>query len=321
MLRKEGERVLLVAADPYRPAAIDQLQTLGKTIGVEVFASPGKQPAMLAAQAMMKASMGGFSAMIIDTAGRSQLDDAMMRELRDIAGATQPIETLLVVDSMIGQEAVNVAQGFSKAVDITGLILTKIDGDARGGAAISLRAVTGVPIKYLGVGEGLTALEVFDPTRVASRILGMGDVIGLIEKAESALDAKNAEEQAEKMLSGDFTLEDFASQLRQVRSMGPIGQLLDMMPNMPGNQRLSQNIDNEVAEKMIKKTEAIISSMTVAERQRPKKIITASRKRRIATGSGTTQDDVNRVLKQYYDMQKMMKRMKKSGMRGFPGMM
>jgi signal recognition particle subunit SRP54 len=321
MLRKEGERVLLVAADPYRPAAIDQLQTLGKTIGVEVFASPGKQPAMLAAQAMMKASMGGFSAMIIDTAGRSQLDDAMMRELRDIAGATQPIETLLVVDSMIGQEAVNVAQGFSKAVDINGLILTKIDGDARGGAAISLRAVTGVPIKYLGVGEGLTALEVFDPTRVASRILGMGDVIGLIEKAESALDAKNAEEQAEKMLSGDFTLEDFASQLRQVRSMGPIGQLLDMMPNMPGNQRLSQNIDNEAAEKMIKKTEAIISSMTVAERQRPKKIITASRKRRIATGSGTTQDDVNRVLKQYYDMQKMMKRMKKSGMRGFPGMM
>ncbi len=321
MLRKEGERVLLVAADPYRPAAVDQLQTLGKTIGVEVFASAGKQPAMLAAQAMMKAAAGGYTVMIIDTAGRSQLDDAMMRELRDISGATQPIETLLVVDSMIGQEAVNVAQGFSKAVDITGLILTKIDGDARGGAAISLRSVTGVPIKYLGVGEGLTALEVFDPTRVASRILGMGDVIGLIEKAESALDAKNAEEQAEKMLSGNFTLEDFASQLRQVRSMGPIGQLLDMMPNMPGNQRLSQNIDNEAAEKMLKKTEAIISSMTVAERQRPKKIITASRKRRIASGSGTTQDDVNRVLKQYYDMQKMMKRMKKSGMRGFPGMM
>lgn len=321
MLRKEGERVLLVAADPYRPAAADQLKTLGQTIGVEVFAAPGKQPPILAAQAMMKASAGGFSVMIIDTAGRSQLDESMMRELRDIAGATQPVETLLVVDSMIGQEAVNVAQGFSKAVDITGLILTKIDGDARGGAAISLRSVTGVPIKYLGVGEGLTALEIFDPNRVASRILGMGDVIGLIEKAEANMNVENAEEQAEKMLSGRFSLEDYADQLRQVRGMGPIGQLLDMMPNAPGGQRLSQGIDNEAAEKMLKMTEAVISSMTKAERQRPKKVITASRKRRIATGSGTTQQDVNKVLKQFYDMQRMMKRMKKSGMRGFPGMM
>lgn len=321
MLRKEGERVLLVAADPYRPAAAEQLQTLGKAIGVEVFSAPGKQPPILAAQAMMKATSGGFTVMIIDTAGRSQLDEPMMRELRDIAGATQPVETLLVVDAMIGQEAVNVAQGFSEAVDITGLILTKIDGDARGGAAISLRAVTGVPIKYLGVGEGLTALEVFDSTRVASRILGMGDVVGLIERAEATMDAEKAEAQAEKMLSGRFSLDDFSDQLRQVRGMGPIGQLLDMMPSAPGGQRLSQGVDSDAAAKMFKMTEAIIGSMTKQERKRPKKTITASRKRRIATGSGTTQQDVNRVLKQFYDMQRMMKKIKKSGMRGFPGMM
>ncbi|MBT3240475.1 MAG: signal recognition particle protein [Chloroflexi bacterium] len=316
-LRAQGERVLLVAADPYRPAAVQQLQTLGKALNVEVFTQENTAPPDLAGNAFIKAQQGGYTVFILDTAGRSQLDDGMMEELKGITNKVTPNEVLLVVDSMIGQEAVNIAQGFRDAVPLTGLILTKIDGDARGGAAISIREVTGLPIKYLGVSEDMDGLEIFDPARLANRILGMGDMIGLIEKAESTLDADKAAESAEKMLSGDFTLEDFADQLKQVRQMGPIGQLMGMMPgNMTGGMA---NVDSNEAEKSLKRIEAIINSMTPQERQKPR-VLDASRKRRIARGSGTEVVDVNRLLKQHKDMQRMMKRLKKSGMRGMPRM-
>jgi len=306
-----------VAADPYRPAAVQQLQTLGKALNVEVFTQENTAPPDLAGNAFIKAQQGGYTVFILDTAGRSQLDDGMMEELKGITNKVTPNEVLLVVDSMIGQEAVNIAQGFRDAVPLTGLILTKIDGDARGGAAISIREVTGLPIKYLGVSEDMDGLEIFDPARLANRILGMGDMIGLIEKAESTLDADKAAESAEKMLSGDFTLEDFADQLKQVRQMGPIGQLMGMMPgNMTGGMA---NVDSNEAEKSLKRIEAIINSMTPQERQKPR-VLDASRKRRIARGSGTEVVDVNRLLKQHKDMQRMMKRLKKSGMRGMPRM-
>jgi len=225
-LRSQGERVLLVAADPYRPAAVQQLQTLGERLKVDVFAKDGATPPQIAELAFTKAKNGGYSALILDTAGRSQLDDELMSELQAIAAKVPPSEVLLVVDAMIGQEAVNIAQGFRKAVPLSGLILAKMDGDARGGAAISIRQVTGVPIKFLGVGEDLEGLEVFDPNRLANRILGMGDVIGLIEKAESKLDAEQSAKSAQKLLSGEFTLEDFAEQIRQMRKMGPFSQLM-----------------------------------------------------------------------------------------------
>ncbi|MBN1230948.1 MAG: signal recognition particle protein [Anaerolineales bacterium] len=314
-LRAKGERVLLVAGDPYRPAAVEQLQTLGQKVGVEVLSDTSISPVRLAKKARQKAQNGGYSVCIIDTAGRSQLDDELMQELQGISKELEPVETLLVVDAMIGQEAVNVAQGFRKSISLSGLVLTKIDGDARGGAAISIRSVTGVPIKYLGTGEGLDALETFDPNRLASRILGMGDVIGLIEKAEAALDTDTAEKQAEKLLSGEFSLADFADQLRQVRKMGPIGQLLDMMPGAAGGKKISSMVDPKEAEKSFNRIEAIISSMTVEERLKPKKL-NASRKRRIAKGSGTDVQDINRLLRQYQEMQNMMKRMKKMGGRG-----
>lgn len=316
-LRAQGERVLLVAADPYRPAAVQQLQTLGKNLNVEVFAQDGVAPPDLAGNAFIKAQQGGFSVFILDTAGRSQLDDGLMGELKAISDKVTPNEVLLVVDSMVGQEAVNIAQGFRKVVPLTGLVLAKMDGDSRGGAAISIREVTGLPIKYLGVGEDMDGLEIFDPSRLANRILGMGDMIGLIEKAEANLDADKAAESAQKMLSGDFTLEDFADQLRQVRQMGPIGQLMGMMPgNMGGGMA---KVDPQEAEKGLKRIEAIINSMTPRERQKPR-ILDASRKRRVARGSGTEVVDVNRLLKQHKEMQRMMKRLKKSGMRGMPRM-
>jgi signal recognition particle subunit SRP54 len=298
---------------------VEQLQTLGGRLHVDVLADTSISPPELAARAQTKAKQGGYGVFILDTAGRSQLDGELMDELQAITAKAEPAEVLLVVDSMIGQESVNVAQGFRQAVPISGLVLTKIDGDARGGAAISIREVTGVPIKYLGTGEGLDALEVYDPGRLASRILGMGDVVGLIEKAEATLDAETAEKQAEKMLSGDFTLEDFADQLRQVRSMGPIGQLLGMLPGGGGLGKAAQQVDPQEAEKSLVMVEAIISSMTPYERQNPKRI-NANRKRRIARGSGTEVQDVNRLLRQFRDMQTMFKRLKKSGMRGMPRM-
>jgi signal recognition particle subunit SRP54 len=315
LLRSQGERVMLVAGDPYRPAAVQQLQTLGERLNVPVHAEAGILPPELTARAFEKGQNGGFTVLILDTAGRSQLDDELMNELRAITRRVETAEILLVVDSMIGQEAVNIAEGFRDAVPLTGLILTKIDGDARGGAAISIRSVTGVPIKFLGTGESLEALEVFDPGRLSSRILGMGDMLGLIEKAEATFDEKVAREQAEKMMSGEFTLQDFADQLRQVRRMGPIGQLLEMLPG--GMSQLSRSVDPQEAEKQLQMTEAIINSMTRQERRNPH-ILNASRRRRIARGSGTEVQDVNRLLKQYREAQRLFKTIKKSGLRGLP---
>ena len=230
MLRAQGERVWLVAADPYRPAAVEQLQTLGDEIGVPVFNEAGVNPADLCAAGVERARNDGGSVVIIDTAGRSQLDDELMREIGSIQNRVEPVEVLLVADSMTGQEAINIAQGFHDNLELTGLILTKMDGDARGGAAISIRAVTGIPIKFLGVGESRDAFEVFEAERLASRILGMGDLKGLSEQAAS-MDVEDAEQQAAKILEGDFTLEDFNQQISMMRNMGPISKLLDMMPN------------------------------------------------------------------------------------------
>ena len=317
-LRSQGERVLLVAADPYRPAAVRQLETLGESLDVPVFFEEGVPPPKLAANAVKRASKGGYSVVILDTAGRSQLDDELMGELRSIQDRVDPSEVLLIVDAMVGQEAVNIAQGFRDVIPLTGLVLTKMDGDARGGAAISIRSVTGVPIKFLGTGEALDAMEVYDPERLSGRILGMGDILGLIEKAEAVYDEQAAREQAEKMISGEFTLQDFADQLGQLRKMGPLGQILDMLPG--GMNKISSQISPQDAELQLMRTEAIISSMTIEERRRPE-LLNASRRRRIAGGSGTRVQDVNRLMKQFRDAKRLFKRMKKSGMRGMPRML
>lgn len=314
-LKAQGERVMLVAGDPYRPAAITQLQILGKEVGAEVFTREGVKPPDLVHKAFEQAQKGGVTVMIIDTAGRSQLDEPLMDELKAIRTKITPNETLLVADAMTGQEALHIAEGFKSAVDLTGLIFTKIDGDARGGAAISIRSVTGVPIKFLGTGESLEAFESFDPRRMASRILGMGDMLGLIEKAEALYDQKTASEQTQKMLKGTFTLEDFADQIKQVRKMGPIGQILDMMPG--GLGQAARNLDPEDAEKQLKTTQAIIDSMTIRERRNPD-VLNASRRRRIARGSGLDVQDVNRLLKQFRDVQRLMKTMQKTGGKGLP---
>lgn len=315
LLKAEGERVLLIAADPYRPAAIKQLQALGEQIGVEVFSLPGAKPPEIVRKGFEQGKKGGYSIVIADTAGRSQLDEPLMEELKSIRKNVTPCETLLVVDAMTGQEALHIAEGFHQASDLTGLIFTKMDGDARGGAAISVRSVTGVPIKFLGVGESVEALEAFDPKRMSSRILGMGDVIGLIERAEQAYDEKTAATQAEKMLKGSFTLEDFADQIRQVRKMGPLSQLLDMMPGNLG--AAARSIDPKDADKQMRKTEAIINSMTITERRDPD-ILNASRRRRIARGAGLDVQDVNRLIKQFRDVQRIMKTMQKTGGRNLP---
>jgi len=312
-LRKDGERVLLVAGDPYRPAAVKQLQTLGEKIGVEVVSDANLKPPALVAQAFNKAQKGGYSVVIIDTAGRSQLDQPLMDELQAISHKVKLVETLLVVDAMIGQEALHIAEGFRDAINITGLVFTKIDGDARGGAAISVRSVTGVPIKFLGTGEGIEAIEVFDPTRLASRILGMGDMIGLIEKAEAAFDQKIQKEQAERVLKGQFTLEDFADQFKQLRKMGSISQVMDMLPG--GLGQMARNIPPEETERNMKRTEAIINSMTREEKRNPE-LLNASRRRRIARGSGTDVQEVNRLMKQFRDTQRLMKTMQKTGGKG-----
>ena len=315
LLRSRGERVMLAACDPYRPAAVRQLETLGERLGIPVHFEQGVQPPQLAVNSRDKAQKGGFTVLILDTAGRSQLDEALMGELQAIKRRVDPVETLLVVDAMIGQEAVNIAKGFRDVVTLTGLLLTKMDGDARGGAAISIRSVTGVPIKFLGTGEGLDAIEAYDPARLSSRILGMGDMIGLIEKAEAAFDEQVATEQAQRMLAGEFTLQDFADQLSQLRKMGPLGQLLEMLPGWMG--QMARQINPQDAERQFKVTEAIIRSMTKEERRKPD-ILNASRRRRIASGSGTHVQDVNRLIKQYRDAQRLFKTLKKSGKRGIP---
>ncbi|MDI6695714.1 MAG: signal recognition particle protein [Anaerolineales bacterium] len=317
ILRSQGERVMLVACDPYRPAAVRQLETLGERLNVPVVFEAGVPPPQLARMALDRAQKGGYTVVILDTAGRSQLDDALMDELRAIENNVKPAEILLVVDAMIGQESVNIAKGFREAIPLTGLIMTKIEGDARGGAAISIRSVTGVPIKFLGTGEALDAIEVYDPNRLAGRILGMGDILGLIERAEAAYDQKVAQQQAEKLMSGEFTLQDFADQLRQIRKMGPLSQILEMLPG--GMGQLARQISPQDAEKQLKLTEAIINSMTKDERRRPE-ILNASRRRRIASGSGTQVQDINRLIKQFREAQKLFKTLKKSGMRGLPRM-
>ena len=317
IMRSQGERVMLVAADPYRPAAVRQLETLGEKLDVPVFFEKNVLPPQLTAFALDKAQKGGYTIVIIDTAGRSQLDNELMVELQAIRERVSPAEILLVVDAMIGQEAVNIAKGFHEVIPLTGLILTKMDGDARGGAAISIRSVTGVPIKFLGTGEALDALEVYDPGRLSSRILGMGDILGLIEKAEGAYDAETARKQAEKMIAGEFTLQDFADQLRQLRKMGPLSQLMEMMPGNMG--QMARTVSPQETEKQLKVTEAIIDSMTPLERRKPE-LLNASRRRRIAAGSGTQVQDVNRLMKQFRDVQRIMKTVKKSGMRGLPRM-
>jgi signal recognition particle subunit SRP54 len=315
LLRSQGERVMMVACDPYRPAAVRQLETLGEQLNVPVLFEPNLPPPQLANKAVEKAQKGGFTVLILDTAGRSQLDSPLMEELRAIQNRVHPAEILLVTDAMMGQESVNVAKGFREVIPLSGLILTKMDGDARGGAAISIRSVTGVSIKFLGTGEALDALETYDPSRLASRILGMGDVLGLIEKAETAYDEKLTREQAEKMMSGEFTLQDFADQLRQVRKMGPLGQLLEMLPG--GMGQLARQISPQDAERQFRITEAVINSMTREERRKPE-LLNASRRRRIASGSGTQVQDVNRLMKQFRETQRLFKTFNKSGMRGLP---
>ncbi|MBN1304167.1 MAG: signal recognition particle protein [Anaerolineales bacterium] len=317
-LRAKGERVMLVAGDPYRPAAIQQLQALGQRLDVPVEANANLKPPDLARQAFERAQKGGFSVVIVDTAGRSQLDQELMRELKSISDRVSPVETLLVIDAMIGQEALSVAEGFRGAVPLTGLVLAKMDGDARGGAAISIRSVTGVPIKFLGTGEKLDALEAYDPVRLSSRILGMGDVIGLIEKAEEAFDNQSAQKQAERLLKGQFSLEDWLDQIRQMRKMGPMGQIINMLPGQLG--QAARQTDPQEIERQFKRSEAIINSMTIKERQTPD-ILNASRRRRIAAGSGTEVQEVNRLLKQFKQTQKLFKRLQKTGGRGgLPGL-
>lgn len=313
LLRSKGERVMLVAGDPYRPAAVTQLQQLGERIDVTVEADLNLKPPELARRAFEKAEKGGYSVVIVDTAGRSQLDAQLMDELKAIAAKVPPVEILLVVDSMIGQEALHIAQGFRDAVSITGLMLTKMDGDSRGGAAISIRSVTGVPIKFIGTGEKLDALETFDPARLSSRILGMGDMIGLIEKAEAAFDQAAAQQAAERMMKGQFTLEDWLEQMRQMKKMGPLAQIMEMLPGQLG--QAARQIDPRDMEANFKQTEAIINSMTRQERRDPD-ILNASRRRRIAAGSGMEVQDVNRLIKQFREAQKMMKMLQKSGGKG-----
>ncbi len=315
ILRSRGERVMLVAGDPYRPAAVQQLQQLGERVDVTVIADLKKKPPELAAFALDQAQKGGYSVMIIDTAGRSQLDQALMDELKAIGKKVSPVETLLVVDAMIGQEALHVAEGFRDTVSLTGLILSKMDGDARGGAAISIRSVTGVPLKFLGTGEKLDALEAYDPGRLASRILGMGDMIGLIEKAEAAFDAQTAQKQAEKMMKGNLDLEDWLDQMRQMRKMGPLSQILEMLPGQLG--QAAKSVDPRDIEQNFKRMEAIINSMTPKERRDPE-ILNASRRRRIAAGSGNEVQDVNRLMKQFRETQKLMKTLQKTGIKGLP---
>mgnify|MGYP000970661142 FL=1 len=312
-LRSKGERVMLVAADIYRPAAVKQLQTLGEKLDIPVYSQEGAKPVQIVRGAYEAAKKGAYSVIILDTAGRSQLDDALMDELVGIQSTINCNEILLVVDAMTGQEALNIAQGFHKAIPITGLIMTKIDGDARGGAAISIREVTGIPIKFLGTGEGLDAIEVFDPARISSRILGMGDMLGLIEKAESAYTEQVDAKEAERMLSGEFTLDDFAKQLKQMKKMGPLGSIMEMLPGQ--YSAVARNVDHHEVEKQLTTVEAIINSMTMQERRNPK-ILNASRRRRIAAGSGKTVQDVNRLMKQFQDIQKLLKQLQKTGGRG-----
>jgi signal recognition particle subunit SRP54 len=310
-LRKQGQRPLLVAADIRRPAAVQQLEILGAEMDLAVHSEgTSVSPPQICAHALKRAKEAAYSVVIMDTQGRLHVDDQLMAELEQVKGELSPAEILLVADAMTGQDAVRVAQEFHERVGLSGLILTKMDGDARGGAALSMRSVTGVPIKFLGTGEKSTDLEGFHPDRLASRILGMGDVLTLIERAEEAFDQEQALEMEEKLRTASFTLEDFLDQLQQVKKMGPMSQLLDMIP---GLSSLAGEIPAEVTDKQLVKIEAMINSMTPTERQNPR-IIGGSRKRRIARGSGTTVQDLNQLLSQFRQMQKIMKQVSKGRM-------
>lgn len=302
-LKKKGKKPLLVAADIYRPAAIKQLQVLGEQLQVEVFSAGQENPVRIVRQALQKAQSENYDPVIIDTAGRLHIDEELMSELKEIKFSLAPQEILLVVDAMTGQDAVNIAENFNKDLGITGIILTKLDGDTRGGAALSTRAVTGCPIKYIGMGEKLEALEVFHPERMASRILGMGDVLTLVEKAQSTFDEQQMKEMERKMLEQSFTLEDFLQQMQQMRSMGPLEDLLSLIPGMGAQMK---QLKGQIDEKAFNRVVAMIQAMTPAERQDPA-ILNGSRKKRIAAGSGCRVQDVNRLLKQFAEMRKLMK--------------
>jgi len=320
-LKKQNKRPLLVACDIYRPAAIKQLEVVGEKVGVPVFTMGSKvNPVDIAKAALEHGKKHGNDVIIIDTAGRLHIDEELMDEIENIHTVVKPQEVLLVLDAMTGQDAVNVAEAFNARLGITGVILTKLDGDARGGAALSIRAVTQKPIKFVGMGEKLDQLEPFHPDRMASRILGMGDVISLIEKAQASIDAKKALELEKKIRTQQFTLEDFLDQLEQMKSLGPLEQIIGMLPGL--NSKALKGLD--VSEKEIVKIQAIIQSMTKKERENPD-IIDSSRRKRIALGSGTTVQDVNKLLKQFKETKKMMKKftdmeksLKKRGKFGFP---
>jgi signal recognition particle subunit SRP54 len=313
MLKKQGKKPLLVACDIYRPAAIKQLQVVGANAGVPVFEMGQIDPQKIVKNALVEAEKNQNDIVIIDTAGRLQIDEKLMDEIAGLKKAFNPNEILLVVDSMTGQDAVNVAQKFNEVMDITGVVLTKLDGDTRGGAALSIKAVTGKPIKFCGIGEKMTDIEVFHPDRMASRILGMGDVLTIIEKAQNAYSEKEALEMQKKFKENSFTLEDYLVQLDKMKSMGDMNQILQMVPGLANKVK-----DVQVDEKQMDKIKAIILSMTKKERENPD-IISSSRKKRIAAGSGTEIQDVNSLLKQFAQMREMMKKMKNMGRFGFRG--
>jgi len=316
LLRKEGKKPLLVAADVYRPAAIDQLIQLGKQIDIPVFTGDRRNPVSIVREAMQQAIKNINDVVILDTAGRLHIDDTMMGELKEIATLVKPDEILMVVDAMTGQDAVNSAKAFNEVLELSGFVVTKLDGDARGGVILSIRHVTGKPVKFIGISEKPDGLEVFYPDRVAGRILGLGDVLSLIDKIQANVDKEKAREMEEKFLKNKFDLEDFLDQLREIKKMGSIADILEMIPGAP------KDVDLAGSEKSMKRTEAIIHSMTLKERRNPK-LLNYSRKQRVARGSGTTIQDVNKLLKSYDQMKDMMKQFNRKGklrkgIKGFP---
>lgn len=313
LLKKKGKKPFLVAADTYRPAAIDQLIVLGEKINVPVFYGDRKNPVKIVREAVNEVKDSGYDVVIFDTAGRLHIDDDMMSELQEIKEILSPDEILMVVDAMTGQDAVNSAKVFNEKLDVTGFVVTKMDGDARGGVILSIRYITQKPVKFIGVGEKIEDIEEFYPDRIASRILGLGDVLSLIEKAEQELDKDKMQKLGKKMINAEFTLEDFREQLREIKKLGPLSKVVEMLP---GNVK---GVDISESEKELKVVEAIINSMTAEERKNPK-ILNASRKKRIAKGSGTTVQDINKLLKSYEEIKKMMKMFKKGKLPfGFKG--
>jgi signal recognition particle subunit SRP54 len=320
-LRAEGRKAFMIAADTYRPAAVDQLVTLAKQINVPYYEEGTRdKPPAIVKRGIKAAKDAGVDIVIIDTAGRLQIDETLMQELDDIKRIAAPAEILLVADAMTGQEAVNIARGFNERLGITGLVLTKVDGDARGGAALSMRAVTGVPIKYMGTGEKVSAdtLELFHPDRIAQRILGMGDIMSLIEKTESVYQEEEALRLQSKIMKNEFTLQDFQEQLQKIRRMGPLGKVMGMIPGMSKLQSQADFNDEDI-EKRVKKVEAIINSMTPQERKHPR-VLKASRKRRIATGSGVEVRDVNELLNQFRQMSRLMNQISRGKLPNIPGL-